>query len=310
MRYNEQPAGNPPVAAHENAPSDDSASWPPAADRARIHWEIERGLREELLASTPENRAEVTRDVYNRLFEEVPWHIANAKDEAEETAEEEMWFRLYGPLTRPTDTLVDLGCGRGSVVHRFAGAVRECIGIDASDAMVELAQRTRPENGRFLVGSLLNPPLPPGSADFVISRQVLEHLHPDDVPDHLATVLALLRPGGRFLVETPNRLTGPWDISRGFTPTATGFHLWEYTNGELGAMMRRAGFRRVRTPALPSKVLSRLGRARSLAYVPVPLKGAVERGVSLLPPAVRLKVAGPLVVRAVVVVGERAHGSD
>jgi len=40
-------------------------------------------------------------------------------------------------------------------------------------------------------------------------------------------------------------------------------------------------------------------------YVPVPLKGTVERGVRLLPRAVRRKVAGPRVVRSVVVVGER-----
>ncbi len=69
-------------------------------------------------------------------------------------------------------------------------------------------------------------------------------------------------------------------------------------------MMRRAGFRRVCTPALPSKVLSRLGGAQPCVRAGA-AQGAVERGVRLLPRTVRLKIAGPLVVRSVVVVGER-----
>ncbi|MFD6058898.1 class I SAM-dependent methyltransferase [Rhodococcus wratislaviensis] len=286
-------------------PGEPSKDWPPPEDRDRVHWKIERGLREELLASTPDTRESVTRDVYNRLFEEVPWHKAHVTDAASEEAFEEGWFQQYGALTRPTDTVVDVGCGRGGLIRRFAPAVRECIGIDASDAMVELADQERPANARFMVGSVLDPPLPPSSADFVISRQVMEHLHPDDVPEHLAAVLKILRPGGRFLIETPSRLTGPWDISRGFTPVATGFHLREYTNGELGAMLRDAGFRRVRSRAVPSRMLLHLGRAKRHAYVPVAVKAIIERPLQAAPISVRTKLAGPLSVREVLLIAER-----
>lgn len=286
-------------------PGEPSKDWPPPEDRDRVHWKIERGLREELLASTPDTRESVTRDVYNRLFDEVPWHKAHVTDAASEEAFEESWFQQYGALTRPTDAVVDVGCGRGGLIRRFAPAVRECIGIDASDAMVELANQERPANARFMVGSVLDPPLPPSSADFVISRQVMEHLHPDDVPEHLAAVLKILRPGGRFLIETPSRLTGPWDISRGFTPVATGFHLREYTNGELGAMLRDAGFRSVRSRAVPSRMLLHLGRAKRHAYVPVAVKAIIERPLQAAPISVRTKLAGPLSVREVLLIAER-----
>jgi SAM-dependent methyltransferase len=283
----------------------DPATWPPPAERDREHWLIERGLREELLRSSPAQRDDVYRDVYNRLFDQVPWHEGNQRAEDVENAYEDLWFRLYGPLTRPGDTLVDLGSGRGSLIRRFAPAVTACVGIDASDAMVELSRRTAPTNAEFVVGSIVEPPLPPGSADMVISRQVMEHLHPDDAARHLAAVHGLLRPGGRFLIETPSRLTGPWDISRSFSSEATGFHLREYTVGELSTMLRTAGFRRVRSPAVPSRVLMRLGPLRSHAYVPGGAKGALEKVLARFPRAARRKVAPALVLRGVLVVGQR-----
>ncbi|MGH3772016.1 MAG: class I SAM-dependent methyltransferase [Pseudonocardiaceae bacterium] len=275
---------------------EDPQMWPRPEDRRRVHWEIERGLRGELLAAAPTDRDAVTREVYNRLFEKVPWHEANTFDEAAEAAYEQFWFQLYGPLTRSTDTLVDLGCGRGSLVRQFAPAVRECVGVDASDAMIAFAECNRPANAHFIAGSLIEPPLKPESVDFVVTRQVMEHLHPDDIARHLDAVLRILRPGGRFLIETPNRLTGPWDISRGFTADATGFHLHEYTAGELGTLLHRAGFCRVRGPVLPSRLQVRLraGAARR-AYVPVRVKAMLERGLEKLPVAARATLAGPLV---------------
>ena len=283
----------------------DSSSWPPVADRARHHWLVEQQLRKELLASSPADREDVTRDVYNRLFDEVPWHDANVADTGAEDAYEEHWFQLYGPLTRPDDVLLDIGCGRGGLVNRFARAVSQGIGLDASDAMIAIAEQTKPANARFIVGNLLRPPLPPRSVDFVVSRQLIEHLHPDDVPGHLRAVFEILRPGGRFLIETPSVLTGPWDISRGFTDIASGFHLREYTNGEMGAMLRDAGFRRVRGPAVPARVLAHLGANNRYAYLPVRIKSWLESALGVAPPRVRPTLAGPMLVRDVTLVAER-----
>jgi hypothetical protein len=133
----------------------------------------------------------------------------------------------------------------------------------------------------------------------------MEHLHPDDVPGHLHAVFEILRPGGRFLIETPSLLTGPWDISRGFTDIASGFHLREYTNGEMGAMLRNAGFQRVRGPAVPARVLGRLGSRNRHAYLPVRVKSFLEWALSRAPSGVRTRLAGPLLVRDVTLVAER-----
>jgi SAM-dependent methyltransferase len=283
--------------------TEDPATWPPVASRHREHWLVERELRERLLASRPENRDEVTRDVYNELFRLVPWHAANFED-SDDVAYEDLWFQAYGALVRPDDTLIDLGCGRGALVRRFAPAVRECIGVDASDEMVAFGNAHRPPNVRFVVGDAVRPDLPAGCADIAVSRQVMEHLHPDDVPGHLRTVHRLLRPGGRFLIETPSGLTGPWDCSRGFTATATGLHLHEYTHGELARLLGDAGFDRVTTPILPVRRGLR-GRAGARGFLPVTVKSIPERGLRRLPVAVRRKLARAVAAQDVVLLAER-----
>src|SRR5581483_7134702 len=48
-----------------------------------------------------------------------------------------------------------------------------------------------------------------------------------------------------YICVTPNRLSGPHDVSRNFDTVATGFHLKDYTIGELAALFQQVGFRRV-----------------------------------------------------------------
>ena len=51
---------------------------------------------------------------------------------------EDYWFTLYGPLTRPDDTLIDLGCGDGHLVRRFA----QLMGIYPPGTLVRLDDGT------------------------------------------------------------------------------------------------------------------------------------------------------------------------
>ena len=86
----------------------------------------------------------------------------------------------------------------------------------------------------------------PGSFDAVISDQVVEHLHPDDVLTHLRTARLLLRPGGRYAFRTPHGPSGPYDSSLAFGfPVALGTHLREYSFASRVAMLREAGFSRL-----------------------------------------------------------------
>ena len=77
--------------------------------------------------------------------------------------------------------------------------------------------------------------------DLVFSNQLMEHLHPDDAEAELQSIFTALKPAGYYVCITPNRLTGPHDISRDFEESATGLHLKEYSTSELDSLFRRTG---------------------------------------------------------------------
>ncbi len=80
------------------------------------------------------------------------------------------------------------------------------------------------------------------SYDIVISDQVLEHFHPDDIATHLSGVHQILKPGGRYIFSTPHRFSGPHDVSSVFKcDKPLGMHLKEYTYREFMTALRQGG---------------------------------------------------------------------
>ena len=90
-------------------------------------------------------------------------------------------------------------------------------------------------------------PVPNGSVDIAYSNQLMEHLHPDDSKEQLKNIYDSIVPGGVYLCITPNRISGPHDISMYFDEIATGMHLREYTIFELKEMFKTVGFSKVLT---------------------------------------------------------------
>ena len=124
--------------------------------------------------------------------------------------------------------------------------------------------------------------------DCAYSDQLIEHLHPDDAITQLRAVYEALRPGGIYLCITPNRLTGPHDVSRGFDVVATGFHLREYSLSELTGLYRAAGLRQLRS------LFGGNGRDISLPVAP---QQFLERASELLPHPLRQRLGNTLPMR-------------
>ena len=112
-------------------------------------------------------------------------------------------------------------------------------------------------------------PAPEGSIDIVYSNQLMEHLHPEDSYQQLLNILKVLVPGGVYVCLTPNRVSGPHDVSAHFDDVATGFHLKEYTVTELSKLFREVGFEKVaqfigvrgryiKCPVLPAVIIERV----------------------------------------------------
>ena len=56
-------------------------------------------------------------------------------------------------------------------------------------------------------------------------------------------VAEALAPGGHYVFRTPHRFNGPHDVSMYFTSgDPEGFHMKEWTYGELRTVLRRSGY--------------------------------------------------------------------
>lgn len=110
---------------------------------------------------------------------------------------------------RPTDRVVDLGCGWGTFEFALAGRVREIVGVDFSRKSIEFcnAELARDPRGNvsFLKADAGDTGLPGSDWDLVVAADLFEHLYPEDSGRVAAEAFRLLRPGGRFAAWTPHR---------------------------------------------------------------------------------------------------------
>jgi SAM-dependent methyltransferase len=156
--------------------------------------------------------------------------------------EENYWFRrhevAYLELAGPCRDAVVLeaGCGEGYGADLLARHARLVIGLDYDRLTATHVARRYPRV-RAVLGNLAALPLAESTVDVVASLQVIEHLW--DQEGFLAECARVLRPGGRLLITTPNRLT----FSPGRDTPLNPFHTRELAAAELAALLRDAGLR-------------------------------------------------------------------
>jgi SAM-dependent methyltransferase len=214
-------------------------------EQVREQYEIEKALAAQLRASTGDERKRLYGKLYDELCRRVPDHphLTRKASPAETERVVKLQLRLLGRFIGKDTTYLEVGPGDCGVTREVAKRARKAIAVDVSS---EITSSDRPgEKFELILSDGTSIPVPAGSVDVVYSNQVMEHLHPDDASAQLVNLYRALRPGGVYVCATPNRLTGPHDISRGFDIIATGFHLREYTNVELFELFRGCGFGRV-----------------------------------------------------------------
>ena len=112
--------------------------------------------------------------------------------------------RCLRPPSATIQKVLDFGCGDGAATSllRHLGAGVTILGVDASTASLELAQRHHAtERIRFLPVADFKPD---ATFDLVFCNGVLHHVPRADRPAALAPVHAALRPGGRFALWENN----------------------------------------------------------------------------------------------------------
>jgi SAM-dependent methyltransferase len=269
------------------------------SEQIREHYVVERELADRLRTAPRGERAALYGAVYDELFRRLPHHpqlLAQGASLAERRRKsvEHQW-RFARRFIPRDGVFLEIGAGDCALSIRAAGIAQRVYAIDVSD---ELTRRVAlPANVELRLTDGAAVPAPSGAVHVAFSNQLMEHLHPEDALEQLRDIQRTLVPGGVYLCITPNRLTGPHDISGHFDEQATGLHLREYSARELRTLFREAGFREVRFFA---------GARGRYVRVPYALVALAEAALEPLPRRARRAIGALAPVRALL--GVRVAG--
>lgn len=236
------------------------------AAQIREHYEIEKQIAERLRNSTFEERKNLYTAAYDELFQKVPHHpLLNNYSPAEKERQIAREVRSLQSFISENTNYLEIGPGDCTLAFEIAGQVKKVYAIDVSNEITKT--ENAPANFELIISDGSSVPLAPASVDVAFSNQLMEHLHPDDSVRQLQNVFRALKKGGVYFCITPNRLSGPHDVSRNFDAVAAGLHLKEYTVTELDALFRKAGFSKTKVylgvsriflPVFPYKIAEKL----------------------------------------------------
>ncbi len=106
--------------------------------------------------------------------------------------------------------ILEIGCGAGRLTNYLTQKRFNTIGIDISSALITEGCIHYPDAIIF-IASGGDMPIKDLTFDIVLSFDVLEHI--PDVDTHINEVRRILKPGGFYLLQTPNKLTNvPFEI--------------------------------------------------------------------------------------------------
>lgn len=259
------------------------------------HWQLEKELRNRLLESTPENRWETFEKCYTILYKELEW-LNKYSGSGNKISPEKLyakWPLIIGEI--PKD-IFEIGSGNGLLITYLSNYGYKCKGTEITHERGEIKESLNP-NLSWCVSDGIHLSQFEGvdKFDIVISTNVMEHFHPDDIVEHFKNVKLVLRNNGKYIFETPNKLFGPNDVSSVFKSiTSKGMHLKEYTFKEIKDILINSGFNHIQAVwILPESVTNHLGiyispKTSSLYFNYLCL---VEKMLFLVPGRIRRKIA-------------------
>lgn len=156
-------------------------------------------------------------------------------------AEENYWFRRHEAaylklLPYCQDAVVlEAGCGEGYGADVLAERAKAVIGLDYDELTTKHVAKKYPRVS-MLRGNLVTLPVGEECIDIVANLQVIEHLWEQE--RFLTECARVLKPGGRLLITTPNRIT----FSPGRDTPLNPFHTRELSAAELTELLVEAGF--------------------------------------------------------------------
>ena len=229
-------------------------------EQVREHYEVEKRLARAILDAPPGERAQVASWAYEELFRKIPWHPALTEPSGADNLAliRQRARKVASLLSLPkAGKALEIGCGMGELCFALAGLGFRAVGVDISERRIGKCRRESQgaEWPKFYEADASSLAFGANEFDGVVSMQLVEHLHPEDVPRHLQEVLRVLRPGGCYALQTPHRLFGPGDVSGFFVNEPDGLHLREYSTAEMISLLKDAGFGLIRVSLRYRRIL-------------------------------------------------------
>jgi len=162
-------------------------------------------------------------------------------------------------LSGRSGTLIDVGCGEGSLLNAVRDKVGDAwklTGFEVSEARADMARK----NGHTVIVGDNEVPSDAGQFDVAVSMHVIEHV--DDDRSHAVDLARLVQPGGHVYLETPVKLKGAWYFRR---------------NSQAGWVLDPTHLREYRSAAAVNKMLTDQGFevvAEDLTTLSFPLAAA------------------------------------
>jgi SAM-dependent methyltransferase len=156
-------------------------------------------------------------------------------------ADANLHFLQRAVTLKPNDRLLEIGSGRGALLHYLLNHGYTACGVEINPALIADSRRLY---GELPITPVSGPalPFPDASFDVVLSFDVFEHICDSDA--HLTEVRRVLPPGGRYLLQTPNRWTNTifetfrWRSFTSWRPDHCALHSY----GQLRRRLERHGF--------------------------------------------------------------------
>ena len=217
----------------------------------KLEFKYSKRLRE----SIKEERKNLYAEAYSVVSALSIQEFASDDPEDRTSGTSKRIVQLLSQIVDKHDHVLEIGCGRGYTCLNLAPYIMSMIGVEVSKPSVfeakKILSQGKIKNVRIKQVSAfeLSNHFSKNEFDICISIDVFEHLHPEDALEHLRHVYHVLKPMGKYIVITPNRLSGPHDITREEFPDkkeAMGFHLNESTHKDLIHIMRAIGFKKFR----------------------------------------------------------------